>query len=50
MLGNFGIVELIIIALIIVLIFGGEKVSEFFKNISETVKGFRKPTKKKSKK
>jgi sec-independent protein translocase protein TatA len=44
-LSNIGTRELIIIALILVLLFGGKKIPEFIKGIGEAVKEFKKGTK-----
>lgn len=45
MLKNIGTPELIIIAIIIVLLFGGKKIPEFMKGIGEAVREFRKASK-----
>ncbi|KKU10219.1 MAG: Sec-independent protein translocase protein TatA [Candidatus Woesebacteria bacterium GW2011_GWB1_45_5] len=45
MLSNIGTTELIIIALIIILLFGGKKIPEFIKGIGEAIKEFRKASK-----
>lgn len=42
MLKNIGTTELIIIAVVLVLLFGGKKIPEFMKGIGEAVKEFRK--------
>jgi sec-independent protein translocase protein TatA len=42
---NLGSTELIIIALIIILLFGGKKIPEFIKGVGEAVKEFRKASK-----
>ncbi len=45
MLSNIGTPELIIIALILVLLFGGKKIPEFIKGIGEAIKEFKKASK-----
>lgn len=40
-LGNMGVTEIIIIALIILLLFGGKKIPELMKGIGKGVKSFR---------
>ena len=40
-----GTTEWLIIALIIILLFGGKKIPEFFKGLGESIKEFRKATK-----
>lgn len=45
MLGKFGAAELLIIAFILVLFFGGRKIPEFIKGIGEAVKEFKKGAK-----
>ncbi len=45
MLKNIGTTELIIIALILILLFGGKKIPEFIKGVGEAVKEFRKASK-----
>ena len=42
---NLGLSEILIIALIIILLFGGKKIPEFFKGMGEAIKEFRKATK-----
>ena len=42
MLKNFGATELIIIALILVLLFGGKKIPEFIKGLGEAIREFKK--------
>lgn len=41
MFKNLGTTELIIIAVVIVLLFGGKKIPEFMKGIGEAIKEFR---------
>jgi len=41
-LSNIGTTELIIIALILLLLFGGKKIPEFIRGISEAIREFRK--------
>ena len=41
MFKNIGTTELIIVALVIVLLFGGKKIPEFMKGIGEAIKEFR---------
>jgi len=45
MLRNIGTTELLIIAFILVLLFGGKKIPEFIKGIGEAVREFRKASK-----
>ena len=45
MFKNIGTPELIIIALVIVLLFGGKKIPEFMKGIGEAIKEFRNASK-----
>lgn len=40
-----GTTEWLIIALIIILLFGGKKIPEFFKGLGESIKEFRKASK-----
>jgi len=42
---NIGTTELIIIALVLVLLFGGKKIPEFIKGVGDAVKEFRKASK-----
>ena len=42
---NLGTPELIIIALIVILLFGGKKIPEFFKGLGDAVKEFKKASK-----
>jgi len=44
-MGNIGLTEILVIALIILLLFGGKKIPEFFKGVGEAIKEFRKSTK-----
>jgi len=41
MFKNIGTTELIIVAVVIVLLFGGKKIPEFMKGIGEAIKEFR---------
>ena len=45
MIKNLGTTELIIIALILILLFGGKKIPEFIKGVGEAVKEFKKASK-----
>ena len=45
MFKNIGTTELIIIAVVIVLLFGGKKIPEFMKGIGESIKEFRNASK-----
>ena len=45
MLQSIGVTEWLIIALIIVLLFGGKKIPELFKGLSETIREFKKASK-----
>lgn len=45
MLSNLGTPEIIIIALIIILLFGGKKIPEFIKGVGEAIKEFKKASK-----
>lgn len=42
MLSNLGTTEIIIIALILVVLFGGKKIPEFIKGVGEAIKEFKK--------
>jgi sec-independent protein translocase protein TatA len=41
-MGNFGVTEIVIILLIVVLLFGGRKIPELFKGIGQGMKEFKK--------
>jgi len=45
MFRNLGTTELIIIALILVLLFGGKKIPEFIKGVGEAIREFKKASK-----
>lgn len=45
MFKNIGTPELIIIAVVVVLLFGGKKIPEFMKGIGEAIKEFRQASK-----
>ena len=45
MFKNIGTPELIIIAIVVVLLFGGKKIPEFMKGIGEAIKEFRNASK-----
>lgn len=45
MLSNIGSTELIIIALILILLFGGKKIPEFIRGIGEAIREFKKASK-----
>ena len=45
MLANIGSTELIIIALILVLLFGGKKIPEFIRGLGEAIREFKKASK-----
>ena len=45
MLKNIGTTELIIIAAVLVLLFGGKKIPEFMKGIGEAIREFRQASK-----
>lgn len=45
MLKNIGSTEIIIIALILILLFGGKKIPEFIKGIGEAIREFKKASK-----
>ena len=45
MFSNFGATEIAIIALLIILFFGGRKIPEFIKGLGEAVREFRKGVK-----
>ena len=42
MAGRFGIVEIIVIALVLLIFFGGKKLPEFIRGIGEAIGEFRK--------
>ena len=43
--GRVGLTEILIIALIIILLFGGKKIPEFFKGVGEAIREFKKSSK-----
>lgn len=45
MFNNIGVSELLIIALIILLLFGGKKIPEFIKGVGQAVREFKKASK-----
>ena len=45
MLQSIGVTEWLIIALIVVLLFGGKKIPELFKGLAEAVREFKKTSK-----
>jgi len=49
MLQSIGVTEWLIIALIVVLLFGGKKIPELFKGLAEAMKEFKKASKDDSK-
>jgi len=50
MFSRFGALEIAIIALILILLFGGKKIPELFKGIGQGIREFRKATKEEKKK
>jgi len=44
-MNNLGTFEIIIIALILIVLFGGKKIPEFIKGIGEAIKEFKKASK-----
>lgn len=44
-MGNIGVTELIIIALLLILFFGGRKIPEFIRGVGEAIKEFKKGSK-----
>ena len=42
MFGNFGGVELVIIAVVLLILFGGKKLPEFMRGVGDAIKEFRK--------
>lgn len=50
MFGRFGTLEIAIIALILILLFGGKKIPELLKGIGQGIREFRKATKEEKKK
>jgi len=50
MLKSIGTTEWLIIAFIVLLLFGGKKIPEFFKGLAEAVKEFKKASKEPNKK
>jgi sec-independent protein translocase protein TatA len=44
-MANIGLTEILVIALIIILLFGGKKIPEFFKGLGESIKEFKKASK-----
>jgi sec-independent protein translocase protein TatA len=45
MLGRFGVAELLIIALLLILFFGGKKIPELIKGVGDAIREFRKGAK-----
>jgi len=45
MLSSIGVTEWLIIALIVVLLFGGKKIPELFKGLAEAIKEFKRASK-----
>jgi len=45
MFGNFGATELIIIALLLLLFFGGRKIPEFIRGVGEAIREYKKGAK-----
>ena len=45
MLGRVGVVELVVIFLVILLLFGGKKIPELIRGIGEAIREFKKGTK-----
>jgi sec-independent protein translocase protein TatA len=45
MFSSVGVTEWLIIALIVILLFGGKKIPEFFRGMGEAIKEFRRATK-----
>ncbi len=43
--GRIGLTEILIIALIVILLFGGKKIPEFFKGVGEAIREFKKSSK-----
>jgi sec-independent protein translocase protein TatA len=39
---NFGLTEIIVIALILILLFGGKKIPEFIRGVGEAIREFKK--------
>ena len=50
MTSRIGLAEILIIALILILLFGGKKIPEFIKGMGEGVREFKKASKSKTKK
>ena len=50
MLRSIGTTELLVIAFIVVLLFGGKKIPEFFKGMGDAIKEFKKASKDSDKK
>lgn len=44
-MSGIGLTEILVIALIVILLFGGKKIPEFFRGIGEAIREFRKATK-----
>lgn len=44
-MGNFGITEIILILLVVILLFGGRKIPELMKGIGQGMKEFKKASK-----
>lgn len=43
--GRVGLTEILIIALIVILLFGGKKIPEFFRGVGEAIREFKKSSK-----
>ncbi|MBI3290038.1 twin-arginine translocase TatA/TatE family subunit [Candidatus Microgenomates bacterium] len=41
-MGNFGVTELLLVAFILVLLFGGKKIPELAKGVADAIREFRK--------
>ena len=44
-MANLGMAEIIVIALILILLFGGKKIPEFFKGLGQSITEFKKASK-----
>lgn len=49
MFRNIGLVEIIIIAVVLLLLFGGKRIPEFIRGLGQSVKEFKKATKEEDK-
>jgi sec-independent protein translocase protein TatA len=49
-LGNFGLTEIVILFLIILILFGAKRIPDLFRSVASSIKGFKKELKKEDEK